>query len=58
MKPQPELNDCPGCGSPAQTRKDNDYNSELRYYVTCTRCSFQTKKPTKHEAVADWNRRK
>jgi Lar family restriction alleviation protein len=52
---------CPICGKPARLRGSENVNGSPYYYVCCSDavdcgCN-QFGKPTKEEAIANWNRR-
>lgn len=50
------LKNCPCCNSPAKDMRTVDQRG-LFYFIACTKCSMRSKKPTKWEAIIDWNRR-
>ncbi len=52
-----EILNCPFCGALPTTKGALESGGNFFYYVKCTRCSANTKKHTKYEAIENWNRR-
>lgn len=56
-KKEKPLSMCPFCGTKPITKHFKTFNGGLNYSVQCSKCSGNTRKPTKYEAIEEWNRR-
>jgi len=52
-----ELLLCPFCNGKPLIKYFNQFKEGLYYQVYCSRCSGNTRKQTKWEAIEDWNKR-
>lgn len=57
MVKQYTLKSCPFCKGTPIIKQLNLLKMGLYYSVQCCRCSANTKKQTKYEAIEQWNRR-